>query len=223
MTPAAQAVSVLPFRDRLEAGKLLAAHLERFAGAGTVVFGIPRGGVPVAAEVADALGAPLDIIVARKLGAPGSPELAIGAVTADGGHFLNYDVLTALSVSGAFLQAEADRQLREAKARDLRLRAGSAPTSVAGHLALVCDDGLATGATMQAAVRALRSKGAARIVVAVPVGSRRACQGLEGEADEVICLEQPEPFGAVGAHYQHFEPTDDEEVARLLLQHRRPR
>jgi putative phosphoribosyl transferase len=216
MSPGATAVSVLPYRDRQEGASHLALHLKRFAGAGTVVFGIPRGGVPIAAEIAEALGAPLDIVVARKLGSPFSPELAIGAVTADGGCFLNYDVLNMLSVSNGFLHAEIDRQLRDAKARDLRFRGRQAPTPVRGRVALVCDDGLATGATMHAAVRALRSRGAARIVVAVPVGSSQACQSLAGEADEVICPEQPEPFGAVGQHYLHFEPVDDDAVARLL-------
>ncbi len=223
VSPQATAVSVLPYRDRQDAAKYLAHELERFAGAGTVVLGIPRGGVLIAAEIADALGAPLDIIVARKLGSPVSPELAIGAVTADGGCFLNYDVLNALSVSDAFLRAETDRQLREAKARDLRFRGWQAPTPVTGRVALVCDDGLATGATMHAAVRALRSRGAGRIVVAVPVGSSQACQSLAGEADEVICPEQPEPFGAVGQHYVHFEPVDDDAVARLLRPREKPR
>jgi len=223
MRRSAETVCVLPYRDRQEAAQHLALGLDRFAGAGTVVFGIPRGGVPIAVEVATALGAKLDIIVARKLSSPVSPELAIGAVTADGTCFLNQDVLSALSVSDAFLQAETDRQLSEAKERDRKFREGRAPTPVAGRVTLVCDDGLATGATMHAAVRALRARGATRIVVAVPVGSHQACQSLAEEANEVICPEQPEPFGAVGQHYRHFEPVEDDEVARQLHRQQRSR
>lgn len=193
-------------------------ELSRFAGPGTTVFGIPRGGVPVAAEVAAALGSPLDVIVARKLGSPVSPELAIGAVTADGGRFLNRDVIEQLGVTEDYIQAETDRQLVEARRREGEFRGGRPPAAVAGRVALICDDGLATGATMHAAVRALRGRGAGRVVVAVPVGSRQACEGLAGEADEVICPERPEPFGAVGYYYRHFEPVADQEVIRLMRQ-----
>jgi putative phosphoribosyl transferase len=208
--------SALPFQDRHDAARRLALELGRFAGSGTIVFGIPRGGVPLAADVAAALNCPLDVIVARKLGSPISPELAIGAVTADGGRFLNQDVIAELAVTSGYVEAECDRQLMEAKRREREFRGGSPPTTVAGKVAVICDDGLATGATMHAAVRALRTRGADRVVVAVPVGSRQACESLAHEADEVICPERPEPFGAVGRYYRHFEPVGDEEVVRLL-------
>jgi putative phosphoribosyl transferase len=206
------------FTDREEAGRLLAERLLHLRGAHPVVLGIPRGGVPIAAAVASALDAELDVIVARKLGAPVSPELAIGAVTADGGRFLNEDVVSALGVAADYIERETAAQLKEAERREAWLRAGHARTEVKGRTVLLCDDGLATGATMRAAARAIRQRGAARLIIAVPVGSRQACRALAAEADQVICLAEPEPFGAVGVYYEHFEPVEDETVARLLRQ-----
>jgi len=206
----------LPFRDRAEAGRLLGAALHHLRRDRPVVLGIPRGGVPVAAAVARVLDAPLDIIVARKLGAPGAPELALGAITADGGRFLNEGVRTALAVTEEYLAWETARQLTEAKHREARLRGGRGVVSLQQRPAILCDDGLATGATMRAALHAVRAHGATRIVVAVPVGSREACEALREEADEVVCLATPEPFVAVGRHYLDFEQVEDTEVTRLL-------
>lgn len=204
------------FRDRVDAGVQLAAALERYRGQDVLVLGIPRGGVVVAAEVARRLGAALDVIVARKLGAPISRELAIGAVTADGERYLNEDILRELRVTERYLQSVTEEEQAEAQRREERFRAGRPPARVAGRTVILIDDGLATGATMRAAVRSVRRQGPARLVVAVPVGARETCEELRAEADEVVCLYQPEPFWAVGAHYQHFEPVDDATVQELL-------
>lgn len=202
--------------DRTDAGRRLATYLEPLRASHPLVLGIPRGGVPVAAEVARALHAELDVCVARKLGAPQSKELAIGAVTADGARLLNEDLMAALEVSEGYLAAETTRQLEEAQRRERWFRSGRPAHSVAGRTVVLVDDGLATGATVRAAVRSLRSRGAGRVIVAVPVGAPQACALLAREADEVICPRQPEPFGAVGAHYVHFEPVEDAEVLALL-------
>lgn len=204
------------FRDRLDAGIQLAEALSGYKGQDVLVLGIPRGGVVVAAEVARRLGAELDVIVARKLGAPISRELAIGAVTADGERYLNEDILRELHVSERYLQTVTEEEQAEARRREERFRAGRPPARIAGRTVILVDDGLATGATMRAAVRSVRRQGPARLVVAVPVGARETCEELRAEADEVICLQQPEPFWAVGAHYQHFEPVDDDTVQELL-------
>jgi putative phosphoribosyl transferase len=204
------------FRDRVDAGVQLAAALERYHGQDVLVLGIPRGGVVVAAEVARRLGAALDVIVARKLGAPISRELAIGAVTADGERYLNEDILRELGVTERYLQRVTEEEQAEARRREERFRAGRPPARVAGRTVILVDDGLATGATMRAAVRSVRRHGPARLVVAVPVGARETCEELRAEADEVVCLHQPEPFWAVGAHYQHFEPVDDATVQEVL-------
>jgi putative phosphoribosyl transferase len=206
----------LPFADRAEAGRRLGERLGDLAGSHPIVLGIPRGGVPIAAEVAAHLEADLDIIVARKLGAPMSPELAIGAVTADGGRFLNDDVIQALAVTDAYLASETARQLAEARSREVRLRAGHPALDLAGRTVILCDDGLATGATMRASARSIRKRGAGRLIAAVPVGSTDACTALADEVDEVVCLARPEPFHAVGRYYVNFEAVEDDAVARLL-------
>lgn len=208
------------FRDRRDAGRQLAERLAPYRAASPVVFAIPRGGVPVAAEIARRLEAELDVVVARKLGAPGHAELAIGAVTADGERFLNQRILRELGVTDAFLARATGEQSAEARAREQRFRQGRAPVDVRGRTALLVDDGLATGATMRAAARSLRKRAPGRLVVAVPVGSREACLALRDDADEVVCLAEPEPFYAIGLHYERFEQVEDAEVARLLEQHR---
>jgi predicted phosphoribosyltransferase len=206
----------LPFADRMEAGRLLGERLSHLAGSHPVVLGIPRGGVPIAAEVATRLEGDLDIIVARKLGAPMSPELAIGAVTSDGGRFLNDDVIRSLGVPDDYVARETARQLADARAREVRLRAGHPAMELVGRTVILCDDGLATGATMRAAARSIRKRGAGRLIVAVPVGSIEACTALATEADEVVCPATPEPFIAVGRYYVDFEAVEDDTVARLL-------
>lgn len=204
------------FRDRIDAARVVAERLARYKGQGPVVLGIPRGGVVVAAEIARRLEGSLDIVVARKLGAPGSPELAVGAVTADGGRFLNEDIIRMLGVSQEYLASVTAVQMAEAKRREEWLRNLRPAVPLAGKVVIIVDDGLATGATMQAAVRSVRKHNPAKLIVAAPVGSRDACAGLSREADEVVCPYQPEPFGAVGFFYQHFDPVDDKEVQALL-------
>jgi predicted phosphoribosyltransferase len=206
------------FRDRTEAGALLAHHLAQFYHGDAVVLGIPRGGVVVAAEVARRLGLPLDVIVARKLGAPMSEEFAIGAVTANGGRFLDHELIARLAVSDAYVAAETDLQRAEARRREERFRAGRPPLAVRRRTAIVVDDGLATGSTMRAAVRSLRQHEPARVVVAVPVGSREACAVLRQEADAVVCPFELSELGAVGRYYADFTQTVDDEVGDLLSQ-----
>jgi putative phosphoribosyl transferase len=204
------------YRDRTHAGECLAARLDAYRDTGALVLGIPRGGVPVAAEVTRLLEADLDVVVARKLRAPGFPELAIGAVTANGGQFLNEDVIRELAVSPDYLTEEIAVQMADARRREERFRGGHAPRDLIDRVVVVVDDGLATGATMRATVRSVRSGQPARLVVAVPVGSAQACAALRQEADELICLSSPEDFWAVGAYYLHFEPIEDDEVTRIL-------
>jgi predicted phosphoribosyltransferase len=181
-----------------------------------VVLGLPRGGVPVAVEVADALRAPLDVFMVRKLGVPGHEELALGAIASGGVRVLNLDVLAATGISDEEVEAVADRELAELERREASYRGGRAPLAVEGRVAIAVDDGLATGATMRAAARALRQRGASRIVVAVPVAPVQTCESLRRDAEEVVCALTPEPFAAVGRWYLDFSPVSDEEVRALL-------
>lgn len=208
------------FRDREDAGTQLAQRLNEYRGADVLVLGVPRGGVPVAAAVARALGADLDVVVARKLGSPVSPELAIGAVTADGNRFLNDAMVRDLSVSTAYIERVTKQELAEAARREERFRGGAEPARVRGRTVILVDDGLATGATMIAAARSVRARKPARLVVAVPVGSAEACAALRREADDVVCLATPDPFWAVGLYYEDFGQTQDDEVERLLAEAR---
>jgi putative phosphoribosyl transferase len=205
------------FADRVEAGRVLGAALDgRVAPDETVVLGLPRGGVPVAAEVARALGAPLDVLLVRKLGAPGQPELAIGAIAEDGVALVNEDVLQSLQLGRDAIDAAIAREQPELDRRLASYRGGRPPVPVAGRTAVVVDDGLATGATMEAAVRALAARGAGRLVVAVPVASIEAVERLRTVAHDVIAVTTPAPFYAVGAWYVDFTATDDDEVVHLL-------
>jgi predicted phosphoribosyltransferase len=209
------------YRDRVEAGQTLGASLAQYKDKDVLVLGIPRGGVPVAVEVARALNADLDVIVARKLGAPGQPELAIGAVTANGGRFINDEAIAGLGVSEEYLQKVIEAEMTEAQRREKRFRGGRPAARIKDRVVIVADDGLATGATMRASVRSVRKAEPARLIVAVPVGSPEACAALRHEVDEVVCLYQPELFWAVGLYYRDFEPTPDDEVTRLLQEFRR--
>lgn len=208
------------YRDRADAGRKLAAHLKQFAGSNALVLGIPRGGVPVAAEVARELDADLDVIVARKLGAPAQPELAIGAVTSNGGRFLNEDVMAQVGVSDDHLKRVTIAEMAEARRREEKFRGGRPAAGIKDRTVIVVDDGLATGATMRASVLSVRKSEPAELVVAVPVGSREACSALRKEADELVCPYEPELFWAVGLYYERFEPTPDEEVTAILEEFR---
>lgn len=208
------------FRDRQEAGRILAAALERFRGEETVVLGVPRGGVIVAAEVARALGAPLDVVIARKLGAPFQPELAIGAVVSGGQRLLDEPSIRYLEVPAEYIERETARQLAEIDRRLAAYRDGRPPVEIHGKTVILLDDGIATGYTIRAALVGLRSQEAARLIVAVPVAPPATCEELRRLADEVICLKTPDPFLAVGAWYADFEQNTDEEVTRLLQEGR---
>lgn len=209
-----------PYADRLRAGDELAHALGGYAGrADVVVLGLPRGGVPVAARVAGALNAPLDIVLVRKIGAPGRSELAMGAVAAVGPDIeviRNEYVLARLRPSPDQFDAACAREIEALRRREERYRAGRAVVDVAGKTVLLVDDGLATGSTMRAAVAAVRRRSPTRVVVAAPIGARRACADLAAVADEVVCPWQPEPFGAVGQGYGDFTETGDDEVISLL-------
>jgi len=204
------------YRDRVDAGARLAGELEEYRGERPVVLGIPRGGVPVAAEVARRLEGELDVMVARKLGAPGYEELAIGAVTADGARYLNTEVMQAVGVDDRYLEQITARQTAEAAKREARFRGPHGAVELGGRTVILVDDGLATGATMRAAARAVRARGPARLIVAVPVGAREAVAALAEDADRVVCPAQPEPFIAIGLHYEDFGQVDDQEVLALL-------
>lgn len=207
----------MAYRDRAAAGRVLAGHLGHLAGEpGLLVLGLPRGGVPVAHEVAQALGAPLDVLLARKLGVPHQPELAMGAIAAGGVRVLHQSVVDALAIPPDVIDAVAAREGAEVARREQSYRAGRAPLDIAGRTVVVVDDGLATGSTMRAAVAALRAQRAGRIVAAVPVGARETCQELAAEADEVVCPLTPAGFHAVGEWYDDFTQTTDDEIRALL-------
>ena len=205
------------FADRAEAGRLLAHELRHLAGReGVVVLALPRGGVPVGFEVARELEAPLDVFVVRKLGLPEQPELAMGALASGGLRVLNDDVVQAAAVSRETIERVAGREEQELERRERLYRDGRPPLEVAGKTVILVDDGLATGATMLAAVRALRTRDPSEIVVAVPIAPQETCEGLRGEADDVVCARTPEPFVAIGVWYEQFRQVSDEEIRDLL-------
>ena len=204
------------FRDRTEAGRALGRRLQGVVGPDVVVMGLPRGGVPVAAEVADALGAPLDVVVVRKVGVPQQPELAMGAVGEDGVTVVNRPVVASGRIPARTFEHAAERARGELEERLTLLRGDRPPVRVAGRTVVLVDDGLATGSTAEAAVQVLQARGAARIVLAVPVAPPDAVAQLERLADAVVCLEAPEWFLSVGSWYASFDPVPDDEVRRLL-------
>jgi predicted phosphoribosyltransferase len=205
------------FLNRAEAGRLLAEKLEKYAGRDDViVLGLPRGGVPVAYEVAKRLGVPLDVFIVRKLGVPGFEELAAGAIASGGVRVLNQDVMRALPNADETIESITARETAELERREQSYRDGRLAPELRNRVVILVDDGLATGATMRAAVKALRQRGVAKIVVAVPVGPPDTCREFEDEADETICASTPEFFQAVGQYYEDFSQTSDEEVRELL-------
>jgi predicted phosphoribosyltransferase len=210
-------VRATAFQDRFDAGTTLATHLAAYAGRNdVVVLALPRGGVPVGFEVAKALQAPLDVFLVRKLGVPGREELAMGAIASGGVQVVNEDVVEALDVPPERLAAVAAAEEQELERRLRAYRSDMPPPDVKGKIAILVDDGLATGSSMRAAVQALRRLDPARVVVAVPTAAAETCERLAAEADEVVCASTPRPFHAVGLSYRDFAQTTDAEVSDLL-------
>jgi len=206
-----------PFRDRSEAGRLLASKLAAYVNQPDVlVLALPRGGVPVGYEVARALGLPLDVFVVRKLGVPGHEELAMGAIASGGVRLLNGDVVALAGVSDAAIEDVTAREAGEILRREHTYRGDRPPPDLRGRTVILVDDGLATGASMRAAAAAVRRQGPSRVVVAVPAAAPDTCEALRAEVDDLVCLTSPEPFEAVGLWYEDFSQTGDEEVWQLL-------
>jgi putative phosphoribosyl transferase len=204
------------FRDREDAGRRLAEKLSGYRDEDPVVLALPRGGVPVAYEISLSLGAPLDVLLARKLGAPGRPELGIGAVAQGGVSVLNEDVVGALGIPEGYVERAAEEEKAEIERRLALLRGDRPEPEVAGRTAILVDDGLATGVTARAAVGALRLRGPRRLVLAVPVCAERTAKALRPKADELVCLKAPSDLVAVGHWYRDFSQVPDEEVLALL-------
>ena len=207
---------MLPFKDRQEAGKELARALVDFRGKDVMVLGMPRGGVVVAREVAEALGAQLDIVVTRKIGAPGEPEFALGAVTQEGDVIVDGRAAESVGATTEYLQKEAQRKKLEVKERMRSLRGNVPYPSLEGRIVIIVDDGMATGNSMRAAVQSVKKRGPREVVVAVPVAPQEAVTELSREGTKVVCLEQPRFFFAIGEFYKDFEQVEDSEVRELL-------
>ncbi|HKC55167.1 MAG TPA: phosphoribosyltransferase [Vicinamibacterales bacterium] len=206
-----------PFMDRRDAGRVLASRLRSYAGRDdVVVLALPRGGVPVAYEVASALGAPLDVFLVRKLGTPGHRELAMGAIASGGVRVLNDDVVRWYGIPESAIESVAREETEELERREHAYRRDRPAPDLADRIVILVDDGLATGSTMRAAAQAVRAHGPSRVIVAVPVGARQTCSEIAAVADEVVCARTPEPFSAVGQWYVDFDQTDDGEVRDLL-------
>lgn len=206
------------FRDRKEAGERLAARLAHLRGRDSVVLALPRGGVAIGAEIAKGLGAPLDVVLVRKIGVPWQPELALGAV-AEGPApevFIDEEMARSLAVSDGYIREETARQLAELERRRQLYCGGRPPVDIASRTAIVVDDGIASGATMRVALRALRRRGPARLVLAAPVAAAETLAALAAEADETVCVEAPRGLGAIGYYFGDFHQMSDDEVTRLL-------
>jgi predicted phosphoribosyltransferase len=211
------------FSDRREAGAVLARQLESYKDRkDVVVLALPRGGVPVAYEVARALNAPLDVFVVRKLGVPAHRELAMGAIAPGGVRIVDNNIITSYGVSQAAVERVSREELAELERRERAYRSGRESVELSGRIVLLVDDGLATGSTMKAAVQAARARGPERIVVAVPVAAPKTCRELAEIADEIVCARTPEPFAAVGQWYVDFSQTSDAEVRELLRESAQP-
>lgn len=209
----------IPFPDRRYAGKKLAEKLKKYADRPDVlVLALPRGGVPVAYEMARTLNAPLDVFLVRKLGVPTDEELAMGAIASGGVRVLNEEVTRRFHFPQSVIDEVASREQKELDRREYLYRSGRPPPDVQGRTVILTDDGLATGATMRAAATALRQLGPRKVIVAVPVGASETCEEFRNEVDEVVCAATPEPFMAVGAWYSEFSQTSDDEVRELLKQ-----
>ena len=208
------------FANRAEAGRSLAWRLQKFANRQDVlVLGVPRGGVPVAFEVAKDLQVPLDVLVLRKLGVPGHQELAFGAIALGGTRILDRHVLREANISSSDVEAVTARERLELLRREEKFRGNLPPLALSGKTVILVDDGIATGASLLAGIRAVRAMEPARIVVAVPVAPPDTCERLADEVDEIICVATPEPFGAVGQFYDEFSEVNDQDVVKLLAQH----
>lgn len=204
------------FKDRIDGGRQLAQALSYLKGQNAAVLAIPRGGVVIGAQIAKVLNMPLDIIIPRKIGAPGNPELAIGAVAGEGVTYLKQDLIGLLHVGQEYLDGEIKRQVAEIKRRQENYLQGRKPVEIEGKTAVIVDDGIATGSTAIAAIRAVKAKKPQKTILAVPVAPPEGKEAVQAEADEVMVLQTPEPFYAVGQFYQVFEQTTDEEVRNLL-------
>jgi len=204
------------FTDRTEAGRRLGEELIERGVEADIVLAVPRGGLPVGGAVADALGLPLDIVAAKKIGAPHNEELAVGAASADGSVWLNESLINQLGVTDEYLQEERERAAKVAREKEERYRGGRIGEAIENRRVIVVDDGVATGATTTACLRRVKAEGADSVILAVPVGAAESVARLEKEADEVICLEIPDWFGAVGQFYERFEQVTDEEAMGYL-------
>ena len=205
-----------PFEDRRDAGRKLAAKLSRFRGGGCVVFGLPRGGVPVGYEISRSLGAPLDVFVSRKLGAPGQPEFGIGAVAAGGMRILNTDVIRRLGIPDEYVERITAQEIAEVNRRLRFFRGGRPEVEVGGRTAILVDDGLATGVTARAAVEAMKLRKPGRLILAAPVCAAQTAELFVSKVDELLCLASPSDLGAIGLWYRNFDQITDEEVVQLL-------